>query len=364
MRFFCWLGRNHQPARSFRPGLDLLEDRTVPAVLRVFGPVVPPATHLQVIVPSDVVTGQAFNVVVEALDKTNHIATGYTGTVKLKLGTADAGATIPASFTFSAADHGKHTIQVKLVKIGDQTVNATSGALTGQGDVTVDAPATHFSVSIFGHVSAGAPTLVNVVALDANNQTVMGYTGTVHFTSTDPLALLPANYAFTMADGGSHLFAVTFGWTGTCNIAVMDAAHHSINGGASAQVHPYWWYYPVYATGYPASNVVTNPVTTGFASLPIAGGSSTLPGASGLPSFASSNVAAGPLVTGIPDPIGNISYNQNPFGSAKYFANDPIANISYGLNPFGTATTNVFGNLPPNAIAGNNGNAGIPWWQG
>ena len=35
---------------------------------------------------------------------------------------------------------------------------------------------------------------------------VTGYTGTVHFTSTDNTATLPANYTFTAADKGVHTF--------------------------------------------------------------------------------------------------------------------------------------------------------------
>ena len=73
-----------------------------------------PAAHLEVIVPENVTAGNAFNVTVEAEDASNHLATGYTGTIHFSLGSTDAGATLPADYTFTASDHGKHTFQVTL----------------------------------------------------------------------------------------------------------------------------------------------------------------------------------------------------------------------------------------------------------
>lgn len=330
MRFFSWFTRTHQPTPAYYPDIEVLEDRTVPVLLRTLFPItfVPPATHLQVIAPQDVVSGQTFNVVVQALDATNHVATGFRGTVQISLGTADPGATFPSTFTFSAADRGRYTIQVKLTAIGDQTVKAISGALTGQAALTVDAPATHFTVSAIGRVTVGSPTLVNVAALDANNQIAPGYTGTVHFTCTDGIAALPANYTFTQADGGAHLFSATFGTTGNITIAVTDVAQHSVTGGTSILVHslPFYYgfgsFYPYgYYNPYPMMSVVTYPP----ASTPATTGTTT----------------------GIADPISNISYGANLFGRGlvTFSSTDPIANISYGLNPLGTGPIrNIFSN--------------------
>jgi len=36
---------------------------------------------------------------------------------------------------------------------------------------------------------------------------VTGYTGTIHFKSTDGRATLPADYTFTAADKGAHTFS-------------------------------------------------------------------------------------------------------------------------------------------------------------
>ena len=41
---------------------------------------------------------------------------------------------------------------------------------------------------------------------DAYGNVVTGYVGTVHFSSSDSTAMLPANYTFTASDAGVHTF--------------------------------------------------------------------------------------------------------------------------------------------------------------
>jgi len=48
-----------------------------------------------------------------------------------------------------------------------------------------------------------------VTAKDPYSNTTTGYTGTVHFTSSDAQAVLPGNYTFTSADAGLHTFSAT-----------------------------------------------------------------------------------------------------------------------------------------------------------
>ena len=70
-------------------------------------------------------------------------------------------------------------------------------------------PAIHFSVSpSSGTVTAGSTFSVTVTAQDSSNVTVPGYTGTVHFTSSDgnPAVNLPANYTFLASEHGVHTF--------------------------------------------------------------------------------------------------------------------------------------------------------------
>jgi hypothetical protein len=59
--------------------------------------------------------------------------------------------------------------------------------------------------------------------LDANNNVVTGYNGTVHFSSSDQQASLPPDYTFTDADNGSHTFdAVALGTQGFQSVTASD----------------------------------------------------------------------------------------------------------------------------------------------
>ena len=64
--------------------------------------------------------------------------------------------------------------------------------------------------------------------------------GTVHFTSSDRLATLPANYTFTAGDAGTHMFGngVTMKTIGHQTITVFDMSNHSITGSADVNVGP------------------------------------------------------------------------------------------------------------------------------
>jgi hypothetical protein len=56
----------------------------------------------------------------------------------------------------------------------------------------------------------GKPVSVEVVAVDENEAVATNYTGTVQIASTDPLASLPANRTYTLADGSRFTFQITF----------------------------------------------------------------------------------------------------------------------------------------------------------
>ena len=66
--------------------------------------------------------------------------------------------------------------------------------------------------------------------------TATGYVGTVHFTSSDSAALLPANYTFTTASAGTHTFSVTLSTPGLRSITATDTVTGSINGSATVTV--------------------------------------------------------------------------------------------------------------------------------
>ena len=65
---------------------------------------------------------------------------------------------------------------------------------------------------------------IMVTAEDALYNVVTDYTGTVHFSSSDSLAVLPSDYTFTTSDNGVHTFPITFNTAGSQDLKVSDLA--------------------------------------------------------------------------------------------------------------------------------------------
>ena len=100
------------------------------------------------------------------------------------------------------------------------------------------APADHLQVQINGSPTAGVATTVTVAALDGSDAVDTGYTGTVHFTSNDGQAVLPADYLFDIGDNGVQTFSLTFRTAGNRSISVADVDIPGINGNDSTTVNP------------------------------------------------------------------------------------------------------------------------------
>jgi hypothetical protein len=77
---------------------------------------------------------------------------------------------------------------------------------------------------------------VIVTALDAYGNTATGYRGTIHFTTSDTKASVPANYTFTAADKGVHTFpnalspALVLKTAGTQTVRARDTVTSTITG--------------------------------------------------------------------------------------------------------------------------------------
>jgi hypothetical protein len=155
---------------------------------------------------------------------------------------------LPADYTFIAADKGVHkfTAALTLKTVGSKSVTATDKATasihgTQSGIVVTPAAARTFTVSVAANPTvAGAAHSVTVTALDADGNVATGYTGTIHFTSSDAQAVLPGDYTFSAGDAGSHKFtgALTLKTAGARSVTVTDIAHSSIKGSQTITVTP------------------------------------------------------------------------------------------------------------------------------
>jgi ELWxxDGT repeat protein len=79
-------------------------------------------------------------------------------------------------------------------------------------------------------ITAGVAGSFMVAAKNIDGTTNTGYRGTVHFTSSDSQAVLPADYTFTVADGGVHTFSATLKTAGGQSIAASDTIVPGVAG--------------------------------------------------------------------------------------------------------------------------------------
>jgi hypothetical protein len=92
------------------------------------------------------------------------------------------------------------------------------------------AAVTHFSVSAPASATAGSAFSFTVTAQDQFNNTVIGYSGTVHFTGSDGQAILPADTTLT---NGTGSFSATLKTAGNQTISATDTVSSSIIGTSS-----------------------------------------------------------------------------------------------------------------------------------
>jgi hypothetical protein len=183
--------------------------------------------------------GVARSVTVSAFDLAGNPDPAYTGTVHFT--SSDYQADLPADYTFTVADHGTHTFSVTLKTAGDQSVSVEDDRAFAfaSANATVT-PAAASAIAIGGpyQPSSGAPAVMAVVVVDPYDNLATDYTGTVHFTSSDASATLPADYTFTAADGGAHDFPITLRAAGSQTVTGTDTHAPGITGQTTVTVLP------------------------------------------------------------------------------------------------------------------------------
>jgi hypothetical protein len=203
------------------------------------GIVVTPAapSRFDVNAPASSVAGTSFPITVTAYDPYNNLATNYTGTVRFD--SSDSQDVLPHD---SSLTNGVGTFSVTLKTAGSQSVTVTDTILSAQGSATVaitPAAASRLSLSAPAGTVAGVPFTITVTAYDSYGNVATGYTGLVHFISSDPQAVLPPDYRFTtgpVGDNGVHTFTLTLNAAGDQNIIVFDLTNINLLTGATVTV--------------------------------------------------------------------------------------------------------------------------------
>src|SRR5205814_772193 len=153
--------------------------------------------------------------------------TGYAGTVHFT--SSDGQAVLPANSTLTS---GAGTFSATLKTAGNQTITGTD---TGNASITGTTNAINVSAAAASHFSVTAPASATannafnftVTALDPFNNTAISYAGTVHLTSSDPQAVLPANSTLV---NGVRTFSATLKTIGNQTITATDTSNAAING--------------------------------------------------------------------------------------------------------------------------------------
>jgi hypothetical protein len=204
----------------FRPTVESLEDRTLLAT-----------RFLLTGYPALATAGVSQNVTVTAQNSDGSTDTSYWGFFHFH--STDTWAVLPAT---SYLTNGIGTFHVTLQTAGTQsitvtdTVNATiTGSETG---ISVKAAATsRFQVSGWASATAGVAGNVTVTAMDSFGNPTPGYAGTVHFSSSDLKAVLPADTALTKGKG---TFSVALKTAGKQTLTVTDISNSGIAGSLAA----------------------------------------------------------------------------------------------------------------------------------
>jgi Domain of unknown function (DUF4082)/Fibronectin type III domain len=111
--------------------------------------------------------------------------------------------------------------------MGSPIANLVVGSLVGSNST-----ATHDTLALSASASqnAGQAFSLTVTAKNSSGATDTGYTGTIHFTSSDIQAGLPGNFAFTAANHGTYTFTVTLKTAGSQSISATDTVTAATTG--------------------------------------------------------------------------------------------------------------------------------------
>ncbi|OYW75121.1 MAG: hypothetical protein B7Z37_14995, partial [Verrucomicrobia bacterium 12-59-8] len=191
-----------------------------------------PAKLAVITQPTTTVAGVAISpaVTVQVQDAAGNLTTSTAG-VTMAIGTNPGSGTLSGTATVNAVAGIATFSTLSIDKVGTgYTLGATSVPLTAATSGTFNitpAAAASLALSAPGTAAAGTPVSVSVTAKDAFGNTATGYAGTVHFTSSDTNAVLPADGTLT---SGAGSFNVTFENAGTQTVTGTDTVTSSITG--------------------------------------------------------------------------------------------------------------------------------------
>lgn len=189
------------------------------------GPPPSVATHFAISAPANVSNGVGFAFTVTALNASNAVVPGYTGTVHF---TSTSAGILPADYTFVPADNGVHLFNVTLTNGGPQTVTVTdthTPAITGVASVTVGCGGFTVSASNNGPACVGGS--VQLTATTSAVGATFSWTGPGGYTSSqqNPTVTVAGTYTVTVTVGSCQTPAsTTVAFTNAPTITILGSS--------------------------------------------------------------------------------------------------------------------------------------------
>jgi hypothetical protein len=225
--------------------------------------------------------------------------------------------------TFSGLSYNK--AETMNLVFTDNLAGVTAAVST---DVVVSAAAVdHFLISIPPAVGAGTPFSFTATAQDPFNNTVAGYSGVVHFSSSDGQAVLPAD---STLNNGVGAFAALFKTAGGQTITAADSVASSI-AGASNPVNVSAGAATHFGVAAPASAVTGTTFNVTVTALDAFG--NTAVSYTGKVHFTSTDAAAVlPANSNLTNGVGAFSVTLNTSGSQTITATDAVNSSLTGVS--------------------------------
>ena len=182
------------------------------------------------------IAGTTQNLTVTMTDTFGNIITNYQGSIQFT--SSDTQAVLPANYTFTAADQGKHTFSVTLNTAGVQSITITdmaqsslSGTIGGISVTPAQATnAVRFKITGPSTVNAQQSATYTITALDAQGNIATGYRGSIFWISSDTNATGTQGMTFSSANQGQLSFGITFNTVGAQSLSVFDQKNVTIAG--------------------------------------------------------------------------------------------------------------------------------------
>jgi hypothetical protein len=271
--------------------------------------------------PGGGVAGAAFPVqpIVAVRDSFGNTVTTATTAISLELATASGSGSLSCSGGTSATTSSGSAwfAGCSVSEAGTYQVGASAPGFPTIWSylftITPAAAASHFVFSAPPTASTGVATNVIAWATRADGFVDNSYRGTVHVSSSDGAADLPADYTFTATDAGTHTFSMTFATAGLQTVTLADVAHPAVTS-TSLPIS-------VAAAGVPTISVSASPgiVTYGRATTLTARWSS---GGSGttlaLYSMGADTTTWTRLISGVTGVDGSVSWTDTPVHATTY----------------------------------------------